>query len=258
MLFRKNIYFNNPDVADLAWAIGSPPLMGEEAAGGRYILLSEEWFNEQFELHLEWIQELEKNPKPLEQWLAADAQKLLGKRFESLLGFWFSHSPYFELLYRNVVLHHQQNTTGEIDFIVKEKSSGNILHIETACKYYLGERKSSSWKNWIGPNGHDSLDIKMKKVQKQMTVFDRVEGRVFLEKEGLEKPAFYFFLKGYFFHHYNRIAGAVPPLHTHRHYNSGWYLYENELPHFSGSLAQRTLDRRGYLLRRQYPRFKWR
>lgn len=238
MLFRKNIFFKDADVADLAWAIGSPPMLKEEASEGRYTILQEDWFDAQFDKHRDWLRELDNNPESLKGWLAKDGQKLLGKRFESLLAFWFTHSEYFELLFRNVVFHHAKNTSGEIDFLIREKETGELWHIESACKYYLGEHKAANWKNWIGPNGHDTLQLKMNKLKNQIRTFQRQEGLHFLKEHKLDKPKEVFLLKGYFFHHYRRIAGSVAPLHAHPHYNSGWYLYENELPLFAGDLAQ--------------------
>lgn len=239
MQFVKNTYFNDNDVADLAWAIGSSPLMNDSASKDKYHILGEEWFEAQFNLHLDWLRELDLKPEPLKQWLGADAQKLLGKRFESLLAFWFAHSPHFELLHRNVVFHNNQNnTSGEADFIIGNKDDNEVWHIESACKYYLCLNKSSNWKNWIGPNGHDTLELKMSKVSSQLRIFDRAEGRHFLKEQNLEKPYSFLLMKGYFFHHFSLIEGAVPPKDAHRHYNGGWYIYENELTHFAGDLAQ--------------------
>jgi len=246
MLFNKNIFFEDNDVADLAWTIASSPLMHEYASKTKFNILGQEWFEAQFNLHIDWLRDLDSSPLILKDWLQEDAQKLLGKRFESLLAFWFSNSPYFELLHRNVVFHNEQNnTSGEADFIIREKESNEIWHIESACKYYLGVNKSSYWKNWVGPNGHDTLELKLNKANNQLRIFERAEGRRFLKENDLPKPHSFLLMKGYFFHHFSLIEGAVPPKDAHRHYNGGWYIYENELPHFKSDLAQWLLLPKG-------------
>jgi hypothetical protein len=239
MFFNQNIYFKDDDVADLAWVIGSPPLMDDAAANGQYAIFGEEWYHTQFNLHLDWLKELDVDPTPLKDWLQQEDQKLLGKRFESLLAFWLAHSPSFELLHRNVVFHNEHNnTSGEADFIVKEKESNEVWHIEAACKYYLAHDKSHHWKNWIGPNGHDTLELKMSKVYHQLRIFDKAEGKRFLKEHDLPKPNSFLWMKGYFFHHYRLLEGAVPPKDAHRHYGGGWYIYEHELPLFKSDFAQ--------------------
>lgn len=239
MFFNKNIFFADEDVADLAWAIGSPPLMDNSAANDKYLIFGEEWYESQFNLHIDWLRDLDSSPQLLKDWLQEDAQKLLGKRFESLLAFWLTHSPHFELLHRNVVFHNEQNnTSGEADFILIDKESNEIWHVESACKYYLAEEKSHNWKNWIGPNGHDSLELKMSKVYHQLRIFDKTEGKNFLRDQNLERPISFLLMKGYFFHHFSLIEGAVPPKDAHRHYCGGWYIYEHELPRFASDFAQ--------------------
>jgi hypothetical protein len=239
MMKVPDFSFRNPDVADLAWTIASAPLMSNDDGDGKLELVGAEWCYDQYRAHKEWLGELDADPTPLLDFLDDDGQTLLGKRFESLIAFWFSHSSSFELLHRNIVLHDEhKNTSGEIDFIVLDKETHQLLHIESACKYYLAYQKSQHWENWIGPNGHDTLDNKLKKSQHQLRVFDRAEGRNFLKLHGLEKPNSYLFIKGYFFHHFSRIEGAVPPKNAHPHYNGGWYIYEHELPLFKSEYAQ--------------------
>ncbi|HEY8403855.1 MAG TPA: DUF1853 family protein [Flavobacteriales bacterium] len=239
MLKAGDFSFRNPEVADLAWAIASAPLMSNDDSYSDLQMVGEEWCLSQLEAHNLWLRDLDDNPSALLDFLNAEGLKLLGKKFESLLAFWFSHSPVFELLHRNVVLHDDaKNTSGEIDFIIRDVETNELMHIESACKYYIGYQKSSHWDNWIGPNGHDSLDNKLKKSQRQLRAFERKEGRAFLKAHELEMPRSYLFMKGYFFHHYSRLEGAVPPKHAHPHYNGGWYIYEHELPLFKGDYAQ--------------------
>ena len=237
MLFHKDIHFVHHEVASLAWAIGSPPLLHDDPHRPQWNIMNETWCDEQFSLHREWLLELDRDPSTLLAWLVAENQKLLGKRFESLLAFWFSHSPHFTLLHRNIQLRQDGNTSGEIDFVVK-LADGKVIHIETACKYYLGAKSSAQWGNWIGPNGHDNLALKMEKLSAQLSIFGTSAGKDFLQQHGLTPPASFTFLKGYFFHHYRAMTKHTAPRQAHPHYSSGWYLHEMELGDFESDTFQ--------------------
>jgi hypothetical protein len=225
-------------VSDLAWIIGSPPLMQAQALGGAHFLIDEEWCDAQWRLHLDWLKDLDAYPKVLHDWLGAHSEKFLGKRFEVLLWFWFEQSPYFQLEIHSAQLKSGLNTTGEIDFVVLDIINQQWLHLEVACKYYLGATKSSQWTQWIGPNAHDTLDLKMRKLCKQLDFGSSEEVRVFLQEKQLETPRSMGFLKGYFFHHFSMVGRGVSPEHVHPHYASGWYASADELGVFGSDLAQ--------------------
>lgn len=238
MLFRKDIRFEDHHVSDLAWIIGSPPLMQAQALGDAHFLIDEEWCDAQWRLHLDWIRELDENPNDLHNWLDLHSEKFLGKRFEVLLWFWFEKSPYFELAVHGVQLKDGLNTSGEIDFIVFDIINQEWLHLEVACKYYLGAIKSAQWTQWIGPNAHDTLDLKMNKLRKQLDFASSIEVRTFLQEKKLETPRSIGFVKGYFFHHFSLMGQGVSPENAHRHYASGWYVRVDESGVFASELAQ--------------------
>jgi uncharacterized protein len=234
-MFQPSHRFLHPDVASLAWAIYSTPLMGEVPG---MQLCGESWCLEQYELHSAWLVELDEDPTPLLDWMQKEGQKLLGKRFESLIAFWLHSSPHYDLLHRNVLFSSNKNTTGEVDFIVYDKIREVHMHLEVACKYYVQQDKSAQWVQWVGPNGHDSLLQKMDKLKHQVKIFDTVEGRNFLHQEKLPKPSSFVFMKGHLFHHFTQLQGAIPPKHAHAHYNTGWYVRANELQFFESTPSQ--------------------
>ena len=234
--------YRQPLVADLAWAIGSTPLLTRFGHSPTVQLLQDEFFQRQWMLHQEWLSDLDKNPQLLLQWMDKENHKLIGKRFEALLSFWLSQSPFYQLLHHNVVLHNQaNNTSGEIDFLVRNLETNELWHLEVACKYYLGFGATgnwSNWSNWIGPNGHDSLKLKMQKSFRQLNLCNSSEGRMFLKNHELPCPKPFLWLKGYFFYHYETLHRNVPPQDAHEHFNAGWYCYERELSQFAGKLRQ--------------------
>jgi hypothetical protein len=235
MTLKPVHFFKNYEVSALAWAIRSAPLM---ANGGEIEFVGEEWCEEMFQLHLEWLKDLDADPLPLRNFLQQENAVLIGKKFELLLAYWFLHSPKFRMVARNIVLSEHRNTKAEIDFIVEDIEAGTLMHLEVACKYYLQMNGSRHWKDWPGPNGNDSLLNKMQKLSKQTAVFDTTAGRRYLAENGLPRPHSYAFMKGIFFHHFADIQRAVPPVGAHRHYNSGWYCFIHELTHFAGNVPQ--------------------
>jgi hypothetical protein len=235
MTLKPLEFFKNYEVAALAWAIRSAPLM---ANGGEIEFVGEEWCEEMYRHHEAWLKNLDADPLPLRTFLQQENAVLIGKKFEQLLAYWFLHSPRFRLVERNVVLSERGNTRAEIDFIVEDLDEGTLMHLEVACKYYLQLNGSRQWKDWPGPNGNDSLLIKMQKLSKQTTVFNTTAGMKYLAENGLVRPHSYAFMKGIFFHHFSEIQHSVAPAGAHPHYNSGWYCHLHELTRFAGNTRQ--------------------
>jgi len=233
-----NHIFQNHHVAALAWAIGSAPLMSNSGSNLLCKMLSEEWFTDQLELHWSLIIELDNDPQPLIKHIENDNPKLLGKYFESLISFWFYVSPHFELVAKNIKFKDNKLTTGEADLLVIDLYSGELRQIELACKYYLGLNNSSAHKNWIGPNGTDSLALKIDKLERQTSVFYTKPGYLFLNQNNLKQPEVKIIMKGFFFHHYKVIASNKTPYSADIHYNSGWFIHINEIDALFGSLEQ--------------------
>ncbi|MBL0314825.1 MAG: DUF1853 family protein [Flavobacteriales bacterium] len=196
MLLKALPVFHDPDVAALSWAIASAPLVKENC--GELPIIDEEWCDQQLELHLDWLKQLDSDPSPLKNFIQDDDAKLLGKRFESLLAFWFEQSPHFELIGRNIRFENS-GASGEADFLIRDLIDGELIHLEAACKYYIGLPYSPKRNTWVGPNGIDSLQLKLEKLRKQVNLFRTTPGKKFLEEHGLEIPGRAVLLKGYFF-----------------------------------------------------------
>ena len=97
-----------------------------------------------------------------------DEPMRLGHRFEKLIQHWFDFHPEYTLKAHNAVLQDAKMTLGELDLLVEK--SGKWTHIELACKFYLGIGQSRDWSHWIGVNPQDRLDLKMDKLQRQISL----------------------------------------------------------------------------------------
>lgn len=70
-----------------------------------------------------------------------------------------THHPDYEMVAEEIQLHEAGRTVGAIDFLVKNKCSGELEHWEVAIKFYL------AWEQqWPGPNAKDNLDKKAQRM----------------------------------------------------------------------------------------------
>lgn len=91
----------------------------------------------------------------------------LGHLVEVIVAGLIKSSSNYQLLYENSQLIVDKRTIGEIDFIIQEENTKQLIHLELAYKFYLFDPQISSVpiNNWIGPNRNDSLVEKLEKVK---------------------------------------------------------------------------------------------
>lgn len=91
----------------------------------------------------------------------------LGHLAEKVVSKLIKTSTNYNVLYENIQLIEEGKTIGEIDFIISEKETKQIIHLELAYKFYLFDPNYSSLEinNWIGPNRNDSLTQKLEKIK---------------------------------------------------------------------------------------------
>ncbi len=91
----------------------------------------------------------------------------LGHLAEMIVGELIKSSSNYKVLYENVQLIIDKKTIGEIDFILSDLKTTQVIHMELAYKFYLFDPTISSEpiNNWIGPNRNDSLIQKLEKVK---------------------------------------------------------------------------------------------
>ncbi len=88
---------------------------------------------------------------------------------ERIVGELIKSSSNYKVLFENVQLIQDKTTIGELDFIIEEKATKKVLHIELAYKFYLFDPSISAntINNWIGPNRNDSLVEKLGKLKRK-------------------------------------------------------------------------------------------
>jgi hypothetical protein len=169
---------------DLAWSLLSSNLFRSIPR------LPTEWFNYDYiddtdtQHFLLWLQNIDENPLLLDTHLAEQRSTRLGIYYEQLLSFYFEYYEVngerrFDLLAKNHQVNEAKRTLGEFDFIIYDRSTQCIKHVEVAVKFYLGHEDYNdtslrpikknkplhNWHNWVGPNFRDTLAIKMRHLQ---------------------------------------------------------------------------------------------
>ncbi len=91
----------------------------------------------------------------------------LGHLVERIVSEWIKTSSNYCLLHENVQLLEGKITIGELDFLMEEIDSKQLIHMELAYKFYLFDPSISNkpMHNWIGPNRNDSLREKLEKLK---------------------------------------------------------------------------------------------
>jgi len=98
---------------------------------------------------------------------------VLGKRAEHYFAFAVEQSSNFELIAQNIQIFENSRTLGELDFLIRDKSTGRVLHIELVFKFYiitdqalahsdlLTEEENKRFGRFIGPAGRDAFTRKL-------------------------------------------------------------------------------------------------
>jgi len=91
----------------------------------------------------------------------------LGHLVEKIVAELLKNANNYKLLFDNVQIIEDKKTIGELDFIVQENQTQQVIHLELAYKFYLFDPNISSEhiNCWIGPNRNDSLQQKLHKLK---------------------------------------------------------------------------------------------
>ena len=203
--------YQSQEVRDLAWACFSPALLLSDA-------LQSDIGNAVFTLTAQrraWLERLDRDAGPLLAHLAGQRNKRLGLYFESLWHFFLSNDPEVELIANNLPVYTDDRTLGEFDCIYYCRRRQQHVHLELAVKFYLGAPAElpggeiSEWRNWLGPNTRDRLDLKLSHLlQHQIRLSDLPPASAELRRLGIEHPRREIEIKGYLF---QPADAALPP-----------------------------------------------
>ena len=213
----------HPQVRALAWLIGSPVLLdeGDPRFAGR--LVGDAWCHAALAQAAPWLLDLDRDPQPLIDFLAARPTRRLGLLAESLIAFWLRSRPGLELLAQNLPVRSPARTLGEFDFIFREAGLSMATHWETAIKFYLFRPELGGLAGYVGPGAQDVLAAKVELVfGHQFILGASAEGVQALKALGVTQLQPHAWLKGWLFYprgYAGPAAAGVSPRHAR-----GWWL----------------------------------
>ncbi|MGC8121270.1 DUF1853 family protein [Marinobacter sp. VGCF2001] len=208
--------FKIPAVRHLAWLCLAPQLLRHEFS-----------FNPSAHLapgFLTMLKEWEKNPEALPPRLAESPERRLGHYVERLYEVLLRDLLGWDIILQNQQIRAGDRTLGELDFLVRNRESGQLEHHEIAIKFYLGFRGEESQTRWFGPNARDRLDLKTDRlVNHQSQLCRRPETLDLLASLGICEPIVpRIFMPGYLFYPDEQTVPAPPAQAPASHLRGRW------------------------------------
>ncbi|WP_116472889.1 DUF1853 family protein [Zobellella maritima] len=214
-------HLQTPVVRDLAWALGSPNLLG-----GYPFMPENQWYKELLEEYEPRLYQLDRRPELLIS--HTQAHRRLGQYFESLWHFYLLDSPRFQLVAHNWQQIEQGITLGAFDFILWDNRLNRFEHWEMAVKFYLITDPDEQFGHALGTNTRDRLQHKLEHMSQQQLPLSQkptIAGR--LKQQGTLPEHHRLILKGrlYYPHHCRRLLcpegergvwGYQPPADDYR------------------------------------------
>ena len=192
----RKTQFTASAVRHLTWCLLSPPLATVNSI--QNLSISDN------KTLISWLDQLNKNPSHLLQYIQKNNHRLLGSYFECLWQYFFLYGPNSHLLGHHVQVSDDKQTLGELDILAKLHDQP--FHIELAVKFYLQRPNTSGSEpaHWVGPQSHDRLDIKLDKLQQKQFPFlyHPCTNKLLIEKHLDHNYAQALALKGYLFREY--------------------------------------------------------
>lgn len=254
--------FRHPAVRDLAWVMRSPSLViACRDAASEFI--SDEYCASVYESNTDWLQQLDRSPADLLEFLSRRPCSRLGYYFEDLVAYWLKQrisDGYFE---SHIKVSENNRDVGEFDFLFRHNNC--YFHWETAVKFYLYWRNNSAKVTWFGPNANDTLEKKLDKLlSHQIRMSELAESKTILQNRGIEVANLDagIFLKGYLFYPLEQdladIKFMAAKCQISPDHLTGWWVSVDKLSDsvfeaLSGdSLGWQTLPRRKWLAPQVY------
>ncbi|MFC7335559.1 DUF1853 family protein [Haloferula chungangensis] len=164
-------------------------------------------------------------------------QQKLGHLYEDALASLLEASPRFELLARNLQLQSaDQITLGELDFLLRDLASEQLIHLELAAKFYLAVETPSGLA-LPGPDARDNYFRKLNRLRSHQLPLVENHRSALPEEYRQEDIVAQQLVYGCLFDHIHAALPAKPEF-VHPHCRRGRWLSINECPGFFGPEPQ--------------------
>jgi|TARA_R100000935_G_scaffold58748_2_gene97490 uncharacterized protein len=151
----------------------------------------------------------------------------LGLHFENLVAAVLQHSQRYRLVARNVPLRVNGKTLGELDMLVEDRDTGELMHWELALKFYLGLPGEPAERAWPGTDPRDQLATKIRHLHdRQLARCDDPVVTTLLAEQGWRVSRKMLLTRGRLFHTERETA---LPKETNPSHQRGSWLYARSL-----------------------------
>ena len=226
--------FQHHCVADLAWAVSSPPLLLHQQNDCAWF--SGNWYLEQYRQIEAELRKLDRDTLKLQSLLSAQKDQRLGNYFETLWTYALELNPRYRLIERNLQVIDGDRTLGEMDFIVLDTETGRYAHWELAIKFYLGIGDTIRHDAWHGPGKKDRLDLKVDHLLSRQTLLStHPVARELLKERGIEIRDCAVILKGRLFYPWQQYRPEYYPQFANPGHLAGRWLTRQQLLHSFGA-----------------------
>ncbi len=247
--------FRHQIVRDLAWVIFSPVLL-DIPPNGIFRFADNSFLTSGSSNVKRFLEELDENPQRLTGFIANQNSRLIGKYFENLVKFWLLFGIHsYELIASNLQVNSRGRTIGEFDFILRDNTNGKFIHLEVAGKFFMAYRNTGKWSDFIGPNGIDNLEVKLKRLQNgQMLLTQKPESIELLNKLGITgNLTKIILLKGYAFYHARNYFtnNFIAVRNAAENHLKGWWIRFSEAESFFANRKARwvIIERKNWVSR---------
>ncbi|TDT45162.1 hypothetical protein CLV90_2246 [Maribacter spongiicola] len=150
----------------------------------------------------------------------------LGHQMEYVCKQLLDASDEYEVLLHNMPIRDGKQTIGEIDFILKEATTQQLIHVELTYKFYLIDTAiENPIHQLVGPNRSDAFYKKLEKIKnKQFLLLHTDVGRSALLTEGIDTTNIkqQVCYKAQLFHPYKTASLDISPINSRC--NVGYWL----------------------------------
>ena len=166
----------DPAAGELRWLVNAPPLLRTPASPHDADTV---------------LRQCASEPEVLARagaTLAAQPRaRRLGHHFENLVAALVDASEHYSVEARNLPLRLNGVTLGELDLLIRDHHSGDLMHWELALKFYLGQPGAPMGQAWPGPNNpNDQLTLKIEHLlERQLPRAHQPAVRELLAEQGL-------------------------------------------------------------------------
>lgn len=171
------------------------------------------------------------NPDSRPESLVEPANPRLGYYFERLYECVLTELMGWTLLGKNLQVREAGGQTlGEMDFLVRNPHTNAVEHHEIAVKFYMGYTGQGPETRWYGPNSHDRLTLKVRRLlEHQSRLGELPETRALLAARGIDEPVTpKIFMPGYLFYPAGQ-AVCLPEFVPGDHLRGHWLYHHDTL-----------------------------